>query len=182
MYNTSTLKVQIDMKGESMFTDIIAIMPEQVKGKGIYSRIYKEDESILDQRTPALFLKNLYEEKGKSKKQMDKKIKATYQIYRNIPYVIDANQVFFPFKIRNTPFAENNRVFINVKYVSKIKDTTIVLVSGEEIQTLSNNKSLIQNRNLAKALHLEEILVKTLERESSMRYVMAYLRKGGYPR
>ena len=46
MYNTSTLKVQIDMKGESMFTDIIAIMPEQVKGKGIYSRIYKEDESI----------------------------------------------------------------------------------------------------------------------------------------
>lgn len=51
-----------------MYTEIIAILPEQVKGKGIYSRIYREDKTILDDRHPALYLKNLYETKGKSKK------------------------------------------------------------------------------------------------------------------
>lgn len=161
-----------------MYHEIIAILPEQVKGKGIYSRIYREDKTILDDRHPALYLKNLYEKKGKNKKQMDKKIKRDYQIYRNIPYAIDSNHVFFAFKIRNTDFVENNRAFINVKYIKEIKKSTLVLTSGEEIETLNQNKSLIQNKILAKALLLEEILTKTLENESSVRYLTAFL----YPR
>ena len=161
-----------------MYHEIIAILPEQVKGKGIYSRIYREDKTILDDRHPALYLKNLYEKKGKNKKQMDKKIKRDYQIYRNIPYAIDSNHVFFAFKIRNTDFVENNRAFINVKYIKEIKKSTLVLTSGEEIQTLNQNKSLIQNKILAKALLLEEILTKTLENESSVRYLTAFF----YPR
>lgn len=140
-----------------MYHEIIAILPEQVKGKGIYSRIYREDKTILDDRHPALYLKNLYEKKGKNKKQMDKKIKRDYQIYRNIPYAIDSNHVFFAFKLRNTDFVENNRAFINVKYIKEIKKSTLVLTSGEEIETLNQNKSLIQNKILAKALLLEEI-------------------------
>lgn len=159
-----------------MYHEIIAILPEQVKGKGIYSRIYREDKTILDDRHPALYLKNLYEKKGKNKKQMDKKIKRDYQIYRNIPYAIDSNHVFFAFKIRNTDFLENNRAFINVKYIKEIKKSTLVLTSGEEIETLNQNKSLIQNKILAKALLLEEILTKTLENESSVRYITALFR------
>lgn len=161
-----------------MYHEIIAILPEQVKGKGIYSRIYREDKTILDDRHPALYLKNLYEKKGKNKKQMDKKIKRDYQIYRNIPYAIDSNHVFFAFKIRNTDFLENNRAFINVKYIKEIKKSTLVLTSGEEIETLNQNKSLIQNKILAKALLLEEILTKTLENESSVKYLTAFF----YPR
>ena len=157
-----------------MYHEIIAILPEQVKGKGIYSRIYREDKTILDDRHPALYLKNLYEKKGKNKKQMDKKIKRDYQIYRNIPYAIDSNHVFFAFKIRNTDFLENNRAFINVKYIKEIKKSTLVLTSGEEIETLNQNKSLIQNKILAKALLLEEILTKTLENESSVKYLTAF--------
>lgn len=159
-----------------MYHEIIAILPEQVKGKGIYSRIYREDKTILDDRHPALYLKNLYEKKGKNKKQMDKKIKRDYQIYRNIPYAIDSNHVFFAFKIRNTDFVENNRAFINVKYIKEIKKSTLVLTSGEEIETLNQNKSLIQNKILAKALLLEEILAKTLENESSVKYITALFR------
>lgn len=159
-----------------MYHEIIAILPEQVKGKGIYSRIYREDKTILDDRHPALYLKNLYEKKGKNKKQMDKKIKRDYQIYRNIPYAIDSNHVFFAFKLRNTDFLENNRAFINVKYIKEIKKSTLVLTSGEEIETLNQNKSLIQNKILAKALLLEEILTKTLENESSVRYITALFR------
>lgn len=161
-----------------MYHEIIAILPEQVKGKGIYSRIYREDKTILDDRHPALYLKNFYEKKGKNKKQMDKKIKRDYQIYRNIPYAIDSNHVFFAFKIRNTDFLENNRAFINVKYIKEIKKSTLVLTSGEEIETLNQNKSLIQNKILAKALLLEEILTKTLENESSVKYLTAFF----YPR
>lgn len=157
-----------------MYHEIIAILPEQVKGKGIYSRIYREDKTILDDRHPAIYLKNLYEKKGKNKKQMDKKIKRDYQIYRNIPYAIDSNHVFFAFKIRNTDFVENNRAFINVKYIKEIKKSTLVLISGEEIETLNQNKSLIQNKILAKALLLEEILTKTLENESSVKYLTAF--------
>lgn len=159
-----------------MYHEIIAILPEQVKGKGIYSRIYREDKTILDDRHPALYLKNLYEKKGKNKKQMDKKIKRDYQIYRNIPYAIDSNHVFFAFKIRNTDFVENNRAFINVKYIKEIKKSTLVLTSGEEIETLNQNKSLIQNKILSKALLLEEILTKTLENESSVKYITALFR------
>ena len=159
-----------------MYHEVIAILPEQVKGKGIYSRIYREDKTILDDRHPALYLKNLYETKGKNKNQIDKKIKREYQIYRNIPYAIDSNHVFFAFKLRNTDFLENNRAFINVKYIKEIKKSTLVLTSGEEIETLNQNKSLIQNKILAKALLLEEILTKTLENESSVRYITALFR------
>lgn len=159
-----------------MYENIIAILPEQIKGKGIYSRIYREDNSTLDQRNPALYLKNLYELRGKSKKQMDKKIKENYQIYRNIPYAIDSNHVFFAFKIRNTDIEENNRAFINVKYIQKIKGETIILDTGEEIQTLNKEKSLISNRILAKSLLLEENLRQTQEREASLRYMTGYLK------
>ena len=159
-----------------MYENIIAILPEQIKGKGIYSRIYREDNSILDQRNPALYLKNLYELRGKSKRQMDKKIKENYQIYRNIPYAIDSNHVFFAFKIRNTDIEENNRAFINVKYIQKIKGEIIILDTGEEIQTLNKEKSLISNRILAKSLLLEEILKQTQEREASLRYMTGYLK------
>ena len=159
-----------------MYENIIAILPEQIKGKGIYSRIHREDNSTLDQRNPALYLKNLYELRGKSKKQMDKKIKENYQIYRNIPYAIDSNHVFFAFKIRNTDIEENNRAFINVKYIQKIKDDTIILDTGEEIQTLNKEKSLILNRNLAKSLLFEEMLKQTQEREASLRYMTGYLK------
>ena len=159
-----------------MYENIIAILPEQIKGKGIYSRIYREDNSTLDQRNPALYLKNLYELRGKSKKQMDKKIKENYQIYRNIPYAIDSNHVFFAFKIRNTDIEENNRAFINVKYIQKIKGETIILDTGEEIQTLNKEKSLIANRNLAKSLLFEEMLKQTQEREASLRYMTGYLK------
>lgn len=159
-----------------MYTQIIAILPEQVKGKGIYSRIYREDKTVLDRRNPALFLKNLYESKGKNKRQMDKKIKSSYQIYRNIPYSIDSNHVFFGFKIRNTDIIENNRAFINVRFIREIKGNLIILETGEEIETLNTEKSLINNRNLAKALLMEEILQKTMDRDNNLRYLIGNLR------
>ncbi|WP_296115033.1 hypothetical protein [uncultured Anaerococcus sp.] len=158
-----------------MQTDIIAILPEMVRGKGIYSRIYREGNVEIDSRHPALFLKNFYQERGKSKKEVDKKIKKDYQILRNIPYQIDANHVFFAFKLRETDIEENNRAFINVKYIREIKDNRIILISGEEIKTLNQYKSLRDNRNLARSLLLEEILSQSLSRESTLRYMTGYL-------
>ena len=95
---------------------------------------------------------------------------------RNIPYAIDSNHVFFPFKIRSTDIMENNRAFINVKFIREIKGTSIVLDTGEEIQTLTTNKALIQNKILARALLMEEILQTTLQREKTLKYMTAYLK------
>lgn len=159
-----------------MYKEIIAILPEQVKGKGIYSRIYTEDKSILDPRTPSLYLKNLYESRGKNKRQMDKRIRQTYQIYRNIPYAIDSNHVFFGFKLRSTNIKDNNRAFVNVKFIKEIKNNNLILDTGEEIQTETASKTLIQNKIVAQALLMEEIIDKTLEREKSVRYMVGYLR------
>ena len=90
--------------------------------------------------------------------------------------IVSTLMILVAFKIRNTDIEENNRAFVNVKYIQKIKETKIVLDTGEEIETLNKEKSLILNRNLAKALLLEEILNQSLEREASLRYMTGYLK------
>ncbi len=141
---------------------IIAIMPELVKGYGISSIMYTEEKIIKDKRSPELILKNLYEKKGKSKKIVDKHIKKKSQIKRNLPYVIDQNHVFFPCKIRNTQIKDNNRAFVNVRYVKEIANNSIILITEEQIATINTEKTLIQNKNLA-CLMLYEQMIEYLE-------------------
>ena len=155
---------------------IIAILPEYVKGKGIYSRVYSEDGAYLDQRGPALFLKNLYYDHGKDKQRIDKHIKVNYQIHRNLPYVIDSNGVFFPFKYRKSDYDKETRAFVNVKYVERIENSEIVLITGERISTLASEKALISSKNLAQSLMFEEMVRILREQNSSIRFLTATIK------
>ncbi|WP_296127873.1 hypothetical protein [uncultured Anaerococcus sp.] len=152
---------------------IIAILPEYVKGKGIYSRVYSENGPYLDRRGPSLFLKNLYYDHHKDKQKIDKHIKTNYQIHRNLPYVIDSNSVFFPFKFRKSDYDKETRAFVNVKYVDRIEDSEILLITGERLSSLATEKALIASKNLAQALMYEEMIKMLNEQNTTIRFLTA---------
>lgn len=150
---------------------IIAILPEEVKGVGICSRVYTQNDSYIDYNTPTLMLEKLYKQKGKSKKEMDKKFTKLTQIKRNIPYTIDSNQVFFAFKFRQTSYDKQSRGFVNVTFVREIKDNYIILKTGEMIATLNKQETLIQNKNNAMIMLLREILKIQQEENNTIRFL-----------
>ena len=160
-----------------MFDDFIAILPEQIKGKGICARLYTRTDSVLDDRSPTLFLKNMYDQRGRHKKKIDKLIRERFQIKRNIPYVIDSRMVFFAFKYRKSSYDKQTRGFVNVKYVERIVGSNILLKTGEIIETLSSEKSLIYNRILAQALLAEELLIVMRDNDEAIRYVVGRIRE-----
>ena len=134
----------------------IAILPEEIKNFGIGARIYTTTTTQLIEQTPTLYLNQLYKHRGKSKKQMDAIIKNILQITKNTPYVIDAHHVFFGFKYRTSTYDKETRGFVNVAYVDHIKDTTIVLTTGETIATLNTFDTLNANKNHAKTMFYRE--------------------------
>lgn len=157
-------------------THIVAILPEEVKGTGICSRVYFENTTTIDTRTPTLYLETMYKKQGRTKKEMDKKIKAYLQINKNLPYQIDAGHVFFGFKYRQAIYDNQGRGFVNVKFVDHIKNTEIVLDTGETIDTLNQKDSLIANMNHARHLLTLEMLDDAISRESTIRYITGRLR------
>ncbi|MDO5048174.1 MAG: hypothetical protein Q4D88_06510 [Anaerococcus sp.] len=144
-----------------MKEDIIAILPEYIEKFGIGSRIYKERSSLLDKRSPRHVLKNLYDKKGKDKKLVDKRIEEKLQLKRNFPYIIDENHVFFSIKVRDSLYDRQTRAFVNVKYVRKVEDSRIILMTGEVIESLNQEKSIKANRNIAMIFYYEQ-MIKTL--------------------
>lgn len=159
-----------------MIGNIIAILPEEVRGRGICSMIYEEDGAYIDDKSPSHFLKTLYDKKGKQKKLVDKQIKRIYQVHRNIPYVIDANHVFFAFTVRRSKYDKETRGFVNVKYVARVEDYKIILTSGEEIAALNKKESLISNRHIAQMLIYEQMLKVMWENDTTIRYIRASLK------
>lgn len=156
-----------------MASEIIAILPEEVKKNGIYARVFTNLGTILDQRTPTLYLDHMYKKEGKSKKQIDSKTRKILQISKNLPYVIDANHVFFPFKYRTTTYDKQTRGFANVKYVANIRDNEIILTTGESISTLSKFDALNTNKNYARLMLDEEIIRYYTKMNSTIRFVSA---------
>lgn len=156
---------------------IIAVLPEEVKKIGICARIYTEASTYIDQKTPTHFLNTLYRQKGKSKKLMDQQYKLMTQITRNIPYIIDQNHVFFGFKYRVARYDKDQRGFVNVAHVDYIKDSNIILSSGEAIVTLNRSESLIQNRNNALLMLYKEIAQVNYENFATIRYLNANIIK-----
>lgn len=154
-----------------MSVDIIAILPEQINRLGIGSRIYYVDRSELDMRTPTHFLKNFYDRKGKKKKLVDKQIKNKCQIGRNFPYLIDKNHVFFAFKIRNSQYDDQQRGFVNVKYVEKIENSNIILTTGEVIASLNKEKALLNNRRNAQLLYYMSLVESLVDNYEAVKYV-----------
>lgn len=154
-----------------MTTDIIAILPEEINRIGIGSRIYYVDRSELDMRTPTHFLKNLYDQKGKRKKLVDKQIKNKVQIARNYPYPIDKNHVFFAFKVRNSHYDDQQRGFVNVKYVDKIENSNIILTTGEVIASLNKEKALLNNRRNAQLLYYMSLVESLVDNYEAVKYV-----------
>lgn len=152
-------------------TDIIAVLPEEVKGTGICARIYKEDTAYIDTRTPTLYLDNLYKDNGRRKREMDKKIRSILQINKNLPYMINASHVLFGFKYRKPTYDNQGRGFINVKYVKMIEDNQIVLVTGEKLSTLNKKDSLIQNMNYSRLLLTLEMYEENLRAPSNIKYL-----------
>lgn len=154
-----------------MKREILAILPEPMERVGIVSRIYYTDTTETDKRTPTHFLKNSYDRKGKSKKLVDKKIKLKTQIKRNYPYVIDKDHVFFAFKIRESKYDDQQRGFVNVKYVDKIQGSTIILTTGEEISSLNTEKTLLSNRKNAQLLYYMSLVETMADNFMAIQYV-----------
>lgn len=150
---------------------IIAVLPEEVKGTGICSRIYTHTSNYIDSKTPELYLEYMYKKKGKNKKEMDKVIKAISQVSKNTPYVIDTNHVFFGFKSRKSTYDKHTRGFVNVRYVSHIEADKIILTTGEIIDTISQFKSLNDNKNIALIFLYKELAEYYYNSDANIRYL-----------
>ena len=158
-------------RSQAMDPNIIAVLPEEVKGKGICARIYTETKTYIDSKTPELFLDHQLKEAGRSKKEMDKIFRQITQIQKNTPYIIGRLAVFFPHKHRKSPYDKHGRGFVNVRYVSHIEGSQIVLITGETIDTLSKFDSLNPNKNAALMMMYREHANSLLDREESIRFL-----------
>lgn len=156
-----------------MAGDIIAVLPEEVKGTGICARIYSQTEVKLSSKTPSLYLDTMYKDKGKNKKLVNKQISRELQISKNLPYVIDTSHVFFAFKYRKAIYDKQSRGFVNVKYVKKIVGPEIILITGESVATLATRQTLITNLNNAKLMLYKEINKSLIESDANIRYITA---------
>ena len=159
--------------GKELFMagDIIAVLPEEARGVGICSRIYTQTDTRLDSKTPSLYLDTMYKDRGKVKKIVNKQIIKELQVSKNLPYVIDTSHVFFAFKYRKTRYDKESRGFVNIRYVSHIKESEIILITGESIGALSTQKTLITNLNYAKVLLYKEMNKAFIESYSNIRYM-----------
>lgn len=156
-----------------MAGNIIAVLPEEVKGTGICSRVYSQTDNYLDHKTPSLYLDTMYKDKGKNKKLVNKQIIKELQVSKNLPYIIDASHVFFAFKYRKARYDRQSRGFVNVRYVKEIQNSEIILITGEAIATLTSRETLITNLNYAKLLLYKEMNKSFIESDASIRYMTA---------
>lgn len=128
---------------------IIAILPIFIKGRGICSQIYYENEIVTDDRSCDNFLKNLCDAKNISKRMMRRSVTELIKTKRNLPWLIDQNHVFFPVAFKKSEFKELRRAFINCNYVKEIEGSEVVLITGEKISTLHQEQTLNDNLVLA---------------------------------
>lgn len=131
---------------------VIAVLPSFIEGYGIGSQVYYEDEVAIDSRTTNNFLKNMCDERNISVKLMKRQVSTILQIRRNIPRFIDSSHVFFSFTYAESPYREARRGFVNVKYVSHIEGSSIILYTGEHLDSLNTQDALVRNLHCAKLL------------------------------
>ncbi|MFR2716131.1 MAG: hypothetical protein ACLTA5_01575 [Anaerococcus obesiensis] len=106
---------------------VVAILPTIIKGVGIGCEVYTNKKVFVDRRSCEVFLKHMACERSISIKLMHKNIREILKVSRNLPYCIDAFNVFFPFKINQTENDDFRRGFVNCYYVRDIKNSTIIL-------------------------------------------------------
>jgi hypothetical protein len=131
---------------------IIAILPIQVKGKGLCSQIFYTDGTRIDQRSCSNFLKNMCDEKNISARMMRKNIKEFCGIKRNLPRAIDSLNVFFSFKFKESIHKEERRAYVNCRFVKKIQGSDIILETGETLSSLQKEDSLTTSLAHARSL------------------------------
>ncbi len=125
--------------------NIIAILPVFIKGRGICSQIYYENQIVTDNRSCENFLKNLCDAKNISKRIMKRNVKELIKTKRNLPWLIDQNHVFFPVAYKKSEFKEERRAFINCNYVTDIEENDVILITEERISTIQQEESLKEN-------------------------------------
>ena len=128
---------------------IVAILPTAIKGFGVGCEVYTNSRVFVDRRTCGVFLKHLAQKKSISIKLMHKNMREILKVSRNLPYCIDAFNVFFPFKINETENDDLRRGFVNCYYVKNIEDSTIILNNGMTLSSLNRDRALKNNFNKA---------------------------------
>lgn len=128
---------------------VVAILPTIIKGVGIGCEVYTNKKVFVDRRSCEVFLKHMACERSISVKLMHKNIREILKVSRNLPYCIDAFNVFFPFKINQTENDDFRRGFVNCYYVMDIKNSTIILKNGMTISSLNRDRALKNNFNNA---------------------------------
>ena len=145
--------------------DVIAILPTEITGFGIGSEVYYKDKVIIDKRTCDKFLRDLLKKESISEKYMKENMREICQVKRNLPWCVNAYNVFFAFKYRNSTYDRQKRGFVNCFFVKGVDGSDIVLSNNMRISTLSREKSLRQNLSharkvmymaIAKSLYLEK--------------------------
>lgn len=81
--------------------------------------------------------------------------------------------MFFPFKFRKSDYDKETRAFVNVRYVDRIEDSEILLITGEKLSSLATEKALIASKNLAQALMYEEMIKMLKEQNTTIRFLTA---------
>lgn len=142
--------------------NIIAVLPVEIKGFGIGCEVYYTSRIEVDKRSCELFLKHLCDKRAISVKLMHKKMKDILKLSRNLPYFVDAFNVFFPFKINETKYDSLRRGFVNAFYVEDIKDSRIFLKNGSTLSSLNKDRALKKNFN-----HASKIMYMAILKESS---------------
>ena len=128
---------------------VVAILPTIIKGVGIGCEVYTNKKVFVDRRSCEVFLKNMACERSISVKLMHKNMREILKVSRNLPYCIDAFNVFFPFKINQTENDDFRRGFVNCYYVKDIKNSTIILKNGMTLSSLNGDRALKNNFNNA---------------------------------
>lgn len=128
---------------------VVAILPTIIKGVGIGCEVYTNKKVFVDRRSCEVFLKHMACEKSISIKLMHKNIREILKVSRNLPYCIDAFNVFFPFKINQTENDDFRRGFVNCYYVRDIKNSTIILKNGMTLSSLNRDRAIKNNFNNA---------------------------------
>lgn len=128
---------------------IVAILPTEIKGFGVGCEIYTNSKVYVDRRSCEIFLKHLASKRSISIKLMHKNMREILKVSRNLPYCIDAFNVFFPFKINQTDNDDLRRGFVNCYYVKNIENSTIILKNGMTLSSLNRDRALKNNFNNA---------------------------------
>ncbi|MCI5839425.1 MAG: competence protein ComK [Peptoniphilaceae bacterium] len=155
--------IKIDDISEILNKKIIAILPYTIEKVGLGSSVFLEKDIKIIKKIPTNIIKNIADSRNISIKQIKKMMKNTYKLSRNPPIVLGHEMCFFGFKYRISDI-DDQRGFVNSKYVKKIENQKIILFTDEVIETFTSDKTLIKQYLNAEFFRLKEFekVIKSL--------------------